>query len=544
MTINSGATLQAGSVWGLGLATNAAVAQINVNGGTLSFGETNNTEGGTVARNITMTGGTINAYGAAASSPTAAFDWYTGGPIDQTTNNGYGVAISLGLTNNPVLATLASSTVSTVSDGINLRLGTTNNFLIISNAVGTTANGVDLLISGSLQTDSNAVDDAFASVEKTGAGVTELSGSNSYNGNTIINQGTIIIGNNYALSTNAVILNGGNLGTLTNATFSVANAIVLSNNATLSNGLSSSLTLSGTISGSGNLTQLGSGTTILTGVNTYTGTTTISGGTLQVGNGGTTGNLGSGNVTNNASLIVNLSTNISFSQTISGTGSLTQSGTGTTTLTANNTYTGSTTVSSGALSLGTTGKLSGTTNVVVNGGTLLLGASNSINSSANLTLGGGTLSMGAGSTRDPNQTFGTLTLTANSVIDFANLSGTSVLTFGSITGLSSYSLSIYDWNGTTYWGNTSTIGGTNQTTQLIDLSGLTQSQLNNISFYSGFGTGFLGTGIFSGSQIIPVPEPSVIISAVLLLIWILFPTQLGSRYFGSMRGVLKKALFP
>ena len=152
--------------------------------------------------------------------------------------------------------------------------------------------------------------------------------------------------------------------------------------------------------------------------------------------------------------------------------------------------------------------------------------------------------MGAGSTRDPNQTFGTLTLTANSVIDFANLSGTSVLTFGSITGLSSYSLSIYDWNGTTYWGNTSTIGGTNQTTQLIDLSGLTQSQLNNISFYSGFGTGFLGTGIFSGSQIIPVPEPSVIISAVLLLIWILFPTQLGSRYFGSMRGVLKKALFP
>ena len=131
--------------------------------------------------------------------------------------------------------------------------------------------------------------------------------------------------------------------------------------------------------------------------------------------------------------------------------------------------------------------------------------------------------MGAGATRAPAQSFNTLTLTANSVIDFANLSGTSSLTFDSISGLSSYTLSIYDWNGTTQYGTTSTTGGVGQTTKLIDLSSLSASQLANISFYSGYDTGFLGTGIFSGNQIIPVPEPSLLLSALFLLGWLIFP---------------------
>ena len=213
--------------------------------------------------------------------------------------------------------------------------------------------------------------------------------------------------------------------------------------------------------------------------------------------------------------------NITLGGVISGTNSLIASGSGTLTLTGSNSYTGTTTVSSGTVSLSNTGKLSGTTNVVVNGGSLLLGGNNSINPSANLTLGGGTLSLGAGATRAPAQAINTLTLTANSVIDFANLSGTSALTFSSIIGLSTYTLSIYDWNGTTLWGTTSTTGGTNQTTQLIDLNGLTQSELNHISFYSGSGTGLLGSGTFQGTQIIPVPEPSMILASILLLGWLI-----------------------
>ena len=118
------------------------------------------------------------------------------------------------------------------------------------------------------------------------------------------------------------------------------------------------------------------------------------------------------------------------------------------------------------------------------------------------------------------------------------MTGTSSLTFSSISGLLSNTLSIYDWNGTTYWGGTSTTGGTNQTTSLFDLGGLSQSELNNINFYSGFDTGFLGTGIFSGrTQIIPVPEPSAILSAILLQGWLILSE--GKRVVRSLNALEK-----
>jgi hypothetical protein len=105
------------------------------------------------------------------------------------------------------------------------------------------------------------------------------------------------------------------------------------------------------------------------------------------------------------------------------------------------------------------------------------------------------------------------------VINFSALSGNSVLNFSDILGLGSFTLTILDWNGTTEWGTTV---DTN-TTQLLVANTLSNSQLANISFYSGGTTnsGFLGTGVFSGSQIIPVPEASVVISALLLLGWLM-----------------------
>ena len=318
LTINSGATVQAGSAWGLGLASNAAVSQINVNGGTLSFGETNNTLGGTVARQITLNGGTINAYGAAATSPTAAFDWYTGGAIDQTTNNGYGSAISLGLPNNPSLASASNSIASTVTTGINLRLGSVTNALIISNALGSTANGVDLLISGSLQTGANGVNDAFGSIVKTGPGVTKLSGSNSYNGTTTISNGLIAIGNNSALSTNQVNLSGGGLLTLSNESYSLANTLNLASNSTITNASGSSLTLSGTVTNTGSLTKVGAGTLVLTGSNSYSGGTTISAGAMNAQNSAA---LGSAAVTVNTNSTLQLQGDITLTNSVFYSGS-------------------------------------------------------------------------------------------------------------------------------------------------------------------------------------------------------------------------------
>jgi hypothetical protein len=106
------------------------------------------------------------------------------------------------------------------------------------------------------------------------------------------------------------------------------------------------------------------------------------------------------------------------------------------------------------------------------------------------------------------------------VISFANLRGTSSMSFGSIT-LNGNSLSIYNWNGTNLWGTTSTTGGENQFTHLLTSTGLSQSDLNSISFYSGEGTGFLGNGFYNGSEIVPVPEPGAVIAACMLLGWLL-----------------------
>jgi hypothetical protein len=83
------------------------------------------------------------------------------------------------------------------------------------------------------------------------------------------------------------------------------------------------------------------------------------------------------------------------------------------------------------------------------------------------------------------------------------------LTFGSITGLSANTLSIWNWS-----------SADGNATRLYDtqVGGLSTSELANISFYSGSGgSTFLGTGGFSGSEIVPVPEPSVVIAALLLL---------------------------
>jgi len=157
--------------------------------------------------------------------------------------------------------------------------------------------------------------------------------------------------------------------------------------------------------------------------------------------------------------------------------------------------------------------------------TLLLGGNNQITTNAALTMGNGTggsetratLTMGAnGSTRAVAQTFASLTLTGNSVIDFANLTGTSSLTFGNISGLSSHSLAIWNWS-----------SAAENATYLYDtqVDGLSTGDLANISFYSGSDTGFLGTGSFSGSEIVPVPEPGVMVAALLLLGGLLFSNR-------------------
>jgi fibronectin-binding autotransporter adhesin len=164
---------------------------------------------------------------------------------------------------------------------------------------------------------------------KNGAGTWLLTGTNTYTGNTVINAGTLQVGD------------GGTTG-------SVASANIIVSAGTLAFDRSDTSTVVGTISGAGNVVQKGSGTTVLASTETYTGGTTIAAGTLQLGNGGANGSI-VGNVADNGTLAFDRSDVYTFAGLVSGTGGLTQRGAGTTVLSVANAYKGATTVEKGTL---------------------------------------------------------------------------------------------------------------------------------------------------------------------------------------------------
>ena len=301
-----------------------------------------------------------------------------------------------------------------------------------------------------------------------------------------------------------------------NATFNVGNGTA---------GGSSTLTL-GAVGDGGNgfgLTKSGSSTLILNGAGTYSGATTVNAGILRAGttqafgiNSAVTTNAvldlngfnnsigslaGSGTVTLGAGTLTTGGTNTStaFSGVISGAGAFTKVGTSTQTLSGNNSYTGATTVNGGTLLV--TGSLAGTTAVTVanSGSKLQLGSDNRIKSTATLTISTGILD-----TQGYNQTLGSLTSTGASILDLG--SGASVLNFADSSAQTwSGTLSIYNWTGTPAVG-----GGTDQV--IFATQGLTQAQLDSISFYSDSGVTLLGTAEWaptggSVNEIVAVPEP-------------------------------------
>ena len=118
-------------------------------------------------------------------------------------------------------------------------------------------------------------------------------------------------------------------------------------------------------------------TLILEGINSFSGIFTITDGIVQVGTGSTTGTLGSASVINNAALVINRSNAYAVANVISGSGAVSVSGTGTITLSGNNSYAGTTTISSGLVSLAHSNALGDA------------GTGTSVSSSASLELQGG-----------------------------------------------------------------------------------------------------------------------------------------------------------
>jgi outer membrane autotransporter protein len=279
------------------------------------------------------------------------------------------------------LGTLILANNNTYSGGTTIEIGTLQ---IGTGGTSGTLGAGDVLNNGTLifnRSDEFTVTNFISgtgNLGKSGSGTLILTADNTYSGGTIINAGTLQIGD------------GGTSGSLGSGN--------VTNNSTLAFNRSDDLAFANLISGSGNLVQMGSNILTLTANNTYTGSTTInSNSAIQVGAGGTTGTLGAGAVVNHGALIFNRSDALTVSNTISGTGNLTNAGSGTTILTANNTYSGLTVIADGTLQVGnggTTGSLG--TNQVINDGVLAFNRTNDLTVANRISGSGSLRHLGAG----------------------------------------------------------------------------------------------------------------------------------------------------
>ncbi|EKU28163.1 outer membrane autotransporter barrel domain-containing protein 9 [Alcaligenes sp. HPC1271] len=236
-----------------------------------------------------------------------------------------------------------------------------------------TARDIALLDAGKFEiSQDNALDlngtvSGAAELIKDGNGTLTLSGSNSYQGDTVLKQGTVQVARDANLgdSSSTLVFKGGTLATTDS--FSSARSASFLEDASWQVADGTTLSLSGTISGIGALNKSGAGTLVLSGQNSYQGGTHVTDGTVQVSQDANLGDLQGQVSLNNGTLAVtdsfasarqieleqtgtiavNANTSLSLNGAITGTGSLEKTGTGTVVLAGTNTYEGGTTLHEG-----------------------------------------------------------------------------------------------------------------------------------------------------------------------------------------------------
>lgn len=212
-----------------------------------------------------------------------------------------------------------------------------------------TSIGTSTVAGAATRTHSQTIDGTGGTLRKTGNGTVILSGNNTYQGATAIDEGTLRAGSATAFGNNSAVtfanvagatldLNNFNIsvGSLAGGGTTGGNVTLGAGNLT-TGGNNTSTSYGGGVSGTGTLVKIGTGTQTLTGANAYSGNTTVNAGTLQLGGGGTSGSISSAQATvaAAASLAVNRSDAFTLSQNVTGDGTLVQRGTGTTTMATN-----------------------------------------------------------------------------------------------------------------------------------------------------------------------------------------------------------------
>jgi autotransporter-associated beta strand protein len=362
---------------------------------------------------------------------------------------------------------------------------------------------------------------------KTGTGVLTLSGADSNTNTnvvTTINGGVLRLNNAAALETNALLTINGGVLELQNPTSFTRTLGTASQQVQITGGTSgfSAFGSAATINLNNNAStiQWGSATfnptTLVLNETTATAALTFQNG-IDLNAANRTINVNANTATVSGAIVNNGG----------GTAGLIKGGAGTLVLNNANTYNGATTINGGTLKLDnnntTTARLANTSGITVNsGGTLLLAqtgvaSTDRINNSATMALNGGTFNTGGLSEHGASNNtagIGALTLQSTSIIDMG--SGASIIAFAN-SHLSSWSgtLDIYNWTGVPVTGN-----GIDQLFVGTDNTGLTASQLAEVQFFSGNGTGSYGMGalILSDGEIVAIPEPGTWLAAALTLV--------------------------
>ena len=401
---------------------------------------------------LVMNGGTLTLSNAGNS--------YTGGTTISGGTLSIGTAAHLGNASSALV--FDGGTLQITGTAITSFVGTGNVGRTVSLTSGKTV-GLDINNASNTFIADQVLNQGAGGLTKAGAGILQLSQTNTYTGSTAINAGTLSI------------TGSGSLGSGTYAG-AIANA------GTLIFSSSADQTLSGTISGSGSLTKnTNTSTLTLSAANTFSGLTTVTVGTLTLTNAlalqnsalftttgtstlsGITGGLTIGGLSGSrdlgsADVLSGYTDNISaltlntaaagpftYSGVISnGTGSmsLTKTGTGTQVLTGINTYSGATNLNAGTLTLSGTGSIL-LSSITLNGGGLNLtntapetGAGRVNDTSVITSNGGGISYANTSGANTYTETLGAVTLNGGNldVVQTTNQAGagSQTLTFGTI----------------------------------------------------------------------------------------------------------------
>ena len=376
------------------------------------------------AASYTFDGGTVNANLGAGTLIQRTGTTTLNATADAGTVAVTGGALRLGANNR-----LSGTAALTVSGGTLDLSGFSQTVSSLVLAGGSVANG-SLSASGGYELQSGSVSGALGGpggVTKTTAGAVTLSGTNTYTGQTAVQEGTLTLASAGSIANTGAVTVGAS-GTLSLAVDKVLGSLVSAGTIA---GTGQTLTAStyifdgGTVNanlGIGALTQR-SGTTLLAGASAA-GTVSVNGGTLQLGGNnrlasaaaltvaGGTLDLGgfsqslatvtlSGGSIDNGTLTSATAFDLrsgSIGASLAGAIGLSKSTLGTVILSGANSYTGSTVISGGTLQVGnggTTGSLG--SGAVLNNGTLAFNRADSLIVANAISGSGGLVQAGAGS---------------------------------------------------------------------------------------------------------------------------------------------------